>query len=586
MKKLFHEAITDTNHFEFYDIIDTHSFKVPRFQRYYEWTKEQVEELIDDIISDAKNWDALFLGILIFKGKKENKIVTVIDGQQRILTFLIILRVLIENQKLEDNYKNKFKKLLKNTKIDEEQPKLQLNLKYPNEFFKNYILKGNEDTLNNYKKTTPIKNIIKAKEVIFEKINGMNKSKINKIAEFMNSHIEVVRVLIEDEAIAFDIFESINAKKLDLAVSDLTKILLYKKCTKVSPIEYDKADKKWSEIVDLFDASETIFTKFLRVYWASKEEITRGKRFYKKFQKSKYFKTKAPLEIIEDILSYAKIYKKLLEPRESDWGNSICSKKVFSVIENMNFLSFKTHFPLFIQLIRNFKIEQIPEILEKVEHLSFVSIVLFGERPSILEILFSNLAVGLFQKIKNFNGISKEINDKLNEYSDYTRIEHFLKEEKSFCDKNKQVKYILFKIMKQMGPTTEFLKKKISELGDETVEHILPQNYDRWRDSIKKTIEEHADHFEKEFSGYSIDEKIKRYHEKYCYSIGNLSLLTKTDNSKTQHKTFEEKKKIYIEKEKDNYLFKDVIESPKWTFEEIDKRTENISNDLKKVLAH
>jgi hypothetical protein len=61
---------------------------IPVFQRPYDWRGRQVDDLIADLVSSADN--PLFLGLIVLH-REENGAYTVIDGQQRITSLLLML---------------------------------------------------------------------------------------------------------------------------------------------------------------------------------------------------------------------------------------------------------------------------------------------------------------------------------------------------------------------------------------------------------------------------------------------------------------------------------------------------------------
>lgn len=77
-------------------------YDVPVYQRPYSWDKEQVEVLLNDIIeayqSDSKDEGYYTGNIIVYdKNDKINGLITkydIIDGQQRITTFTLILMAL------------------------------------------------------------------------------------------------------------------------------------------------------------------------------------------------------------------------------------------------------------------------------------------------------------------------------------------------------------------------------------------------------------------------------------------------------------------------------------------------------------
>ena len=81
---------------ELYTLENLKNLKIPEYQRPYKWTEKNVNSLIDDIISN-KDKSEYRLGTLVFYKNKET--LDIVDGQQRIVTLMLILRALSENYK-------------------------------------------------------------------------------------------------------------------------------------------------------------------------------------------------------------------------------------------------------------------------------------------------------------------------------------------------------------------------------------------------------------------------------------------------------------------------------------------------------
>lgn len=94
---------------------------VPRFQREYSWTKEQIGELWNDIIvsiSIDENGNLVnaeyFIGSLVLVGDDKSISLQIVDGQQRLTTLTILLSALCDrfkaieksniSQSIYDNY--------------------------------------------------------------------------------------------------------------------------------------------------------------------------------------------------------------------------------------------------------------------------------------------------------------------------------------------------------------------------------------------------------------------------------------------------------------------------------------------------
>ncbi|MBP3269153.1 MAG: DUF262 domain-containing protein, partial [Bacteroidales bacterium] len=85
--------------------IDDVKLTIPDYQRPYKWTSRNAIQLLDDII-EAKNSnkEVYRVGTLILRKMEENNAVVyeIVDGQQRVITFSLLLYSLYEFEKLED----------------------------------------------------------------------------------------------------------------------------------------------------------------------------------------------------------------------------------------------------------------------------------------------------------------------------------------------------------------------------------------------------------------------------------------------------------------------------------------------------
>src|SRR5258706_16196710 len=66
-------------------------YRIPRFQRPYSWTRENIQDFWDDVVRD--NPTDYFIGsMVVFKDGQQR--FGVVDGQQRLATIMILLAVL------------------------------------------------------------------------------------------------------------------------------------------------------------------------------------------------------------------------------------------------------------------------------------------------------------------------------------------------------------------------------------------------------------------------------------------------------------------------------------------------------------
>src|SRR5687767_4691306 len=90
----------------------SNKLKVPHFQRSYVWGEEQWERFLDDMKYAAKTNSSYFMGSIILKqqetqSNKEN-VRIIIDGQQRITTFILFFKALFNKNNNPKKFFNIF----------------------------------------------------------------------------------------------------------------------------------------------------------------------------------------------------------------------------------------------------------------------------------------------------------------------------------------------------------------------------------------------------------------------------------------------------------------------------------------------
>lgn len=138
-------------------------FKIPVYQRNYDWNNIQCEKLYQDLMKASKNNCQHFTGTVVYiddvNGGSGLNEVLVIDGQQRITTVYILLKALYDASKgvltiVEDEIEDvifnrhcdeKYKVKLKPVKTDNEQLTLLIKDKIDDmdrnsNVYKNYVL--------------------------------------------------------------------------------------------------------------------------------------------------------------------------------------------------------------------------------------------------------------------------------------------------------------------------------------------------------------------------------------------------------------------------------------------------------------
>ena len=181
-------AIVESNIKSIGEYLKNKQLDIPLYQRPYKWTSKNVIQLIDDIERFKSDTPYRIGTIVIHLEKDKNMIV---DGQQRTITFLLILKTLIA-YKLE-GLNNELKTQLK-----------ELNAELFNPTFKNDISK---------------ENIQKNYYFIKRKLENID----NSFVDYFLNKCEITCFVIDDVSEAFQFFDSQNARGRDLDPHDLLK---------------------------------------------------------------------------------------------------------------------------------------------------------------------------------------------------------------------------------------------------------------------------------------------------------------------------------------------------------------------------
>jgi len=71
-------------------------YEIPDYQRPYSWTKDEIDDLFNDLINSINSNSSHYFGAFVFNTERRDKekIIEVIDGQQRLTTVCIFLYVI------------------------------------------------------------------------------------------------------------------------------------------------------------------------------------------------------------------------------------------------------------------------------------------------------------------------------------------------------------------------------------------------------------------------------------------------------------------------------------------------------------
>ena len=247
-------------------------FNIPKYQRAYAWEEDQLNAFIEDLENQDANKDHFFGTILLQKLQKQPQdgeftTIDIVDGQQRITTIIIFMKLLLIQQEDKGIDVTRPKRIYIK---DIDTYKLSV-LDLDNDFFESYILEDNVSG-DNEVETPSQRRLINAKEHLDHWIKA-HPDKVNEFIRKIGS-MKVLTYSVEDDSEAALMFETTNNRGKSLTSLEKVKSFLMHKTylTSNSPKKAETGLKRL----------QNRFSKIYRVY----EEIENPENIRGEFGKT------------------------------------------------------------------------------------------------------------------------------------------------------------------------------------------------------------------------------------------------------------------------------------------------------------
>ena len=521
------------------------TFNIPVYQRNYDWKEEQCRKLFEDIQNIVKSDYEIehFLGTVVFVSSKSemnfNEYV-LIDGQQRITSIMLLLKVLHEKVTDENDKEEIWEEYLINKRAPEENLRIRLKPVESDGMPYKKLIEENDVSLTS--------NVCKNYR-LFEKLIQESNYSAEEIYKALGK-IELVYIQLEKGKKSENpqmIFESLNSTGLSLTQGDLIRNYL------LMNHEYEKQKMLyknfWLEIEKRI-TNEKI-SDFVRDYLTMKNgSISNKDKVYDDFKK--YIKQNNENMdeegILEELKTYSEYYSWFLN------GNSP-NNKINEKLSEFRYLRNTTVYPLILSVFedtysyKNINENELLDILNLLISYIFRRSVC-GYTTNSLNKVFASIVVLLKSK-DIYKQIEKGLMSKSFPGDEEFRAEfikcNFYKKGTEFC------KYTL-KLLET------FENKEQTDMENITIEHIMPQTLNsEWR--------------------IELGSKFEQIHSEYINTIGNLTLTGY--NPELSNKNFELKKRYY--EESNIKMSREIANYDKWKDTEIKDRAEQLFEKAKRI---
>ncbi|GAA8326665.1 DUF262 domain-containing protein [Helicobacter pylori] len=552
-------------------------YQIPIYQRPYQWTEENCEKLLDDLFfnyEDDRESDYFCGSLVLIAISEDSKVKTydVVDGQQRLSTFILLAKVLatLYSERLDpeyqeflqaswsDRHENKKKKKKKRLDFELVVSSAKKDFQDALDFFDDLDASKGEDSKSNAPskgKNSYLKNAIYLKNYLEKK----EIEDINDFIEWLYSNVVFITITCPDADKALRIFNVLNARGLALNATDIFKGELLKELTEEK--EQEELATRWEDLrqkcLDNGFTMEIFFSQYL-VYLEPK---TSREKMEKRLVT--WFKNlnKTPLEYLDGVEDFYNAYVEVLEmpdryahllsyKEDNYWRAILCASLLHcysqSEIETLKELLVKFYYQHWVARTKQSQIEQ-----------TCCNIINALKEKKIMEHILSIARANL-----DFYNVMQHFKENLGD-------SHVYKKQPT---KNPYLKPILILVEYFMSDDP---RPKRIEKNDFHVEHILPQKPDPSSQWMKDFSEEER--------------------ELYTHSLANLTLLGGTKNTQASNLDFKDKKKIYmgeeikLNKKRVMTCYKMTIDIAhkytEWTPKSLETRKEELIQKIESVLT-
>lgn len=332
------------------------TFTIPPYQRNYEWTIEQCNELFNDIEKAYLKEKTHYLGNVVYyfgeKNGAEYTEVVLVDGQQRITTIILLLCAIRDSGKNKDEFQKKIDtRYLINDTSDE---KYRIRLKQTAYDYQNFL-----SVINKSKNKDENNNIVKNYNHFLELLHDTDISLNDLYNTIQKLEIVSVNLEIENDLESVQtIFEKINSTGKPLSAADLIRNCLL--LSKSSAEQQRLYDNYWINIERTIENESISFLAKNYLIIQTFSDIANSE-IYKVFKEYSSNSSKSHEEILGELVTYSKFFNWLKK-------NNSPKKELNKYIQELNYLKTEDVYPLYLYLLNKLYDKDNNELL-KIFHL-------------------------------------------------------------------------------------------------------------------------------------------------------------------------------------------------------------------------
>ena len=530
-------------------ILKQNRLVVPPNQRNYSWAKEEVMTLLQDFARSIGEDATYFVGTIVTIRKDDN-VLEVVDGQQRLATTAILLAE-IRNH-LEDCNENELCLSMEeflftiDRRRREKVPRLALNLD-DNDYFRAHLTQKQSTSSERTPSNRLLQNaFVEIKEHVNKTVSTLDTrdhgDKLNQWIDFLELHAVVVVLEAPSEADAYRMFETLNDRGLRTTQADLVKNYLFGRASdRISEVK-----NKWSNMQGALRTieDEDLTIRFLRHALTMKRGLVRENEVHEVVQSM----TKGPQQVVrltDELSTMAATYMAIYNASHEKWNDLIEARKA---VEVFNLVEVRPMRPLIMAIAEKMTKKEINQTMSLCVSVAVRLVIAGKTRTGKVEKGFADAARKTYsEEIRAAKNLRNELLKFIPSDTEFLQAFTIAR-----VSNSKLARYYLRSLESEADSTNQSWYIPNDDSNEINLEHVLPN----------KT--------EGNWPQFSQEEK-----EQYSKRIGNLCLLQSRENSTLKSSPYKDKKSVY--KNSQYRLTKQIAEVNEWTTSAIEDRQKELS---------
>lgn len=374
------------------DVLKSDFYSIPRFQRPYSWSSENLEDFWRDVVLD--NTEGYFIGPMVAYSEGGDSF-SIVDGQQRITTItlaLCVLRDLFQSMQAT-RYASGLQKYIER-EDDDSISHYVLRSEAASHFLKSQI-QAPAPRVPVEPKNDEERALRKAYSEIGvwlnQRIEGLSTEHAEEAEESPAAlrlrgirdqilSLQVIWIQLDSEDDAYTIFETLNSRGKDLETVDLLKNLLLG-AIRAENGDLDTARLRWAEMREVLssDGGSANPNKFILHWWLSQHEYTAERKLFRLIRKE-VTKPQAPV-LLESLKRDSQLYARISNPE--GWTCQAYEVPARESLNALNLFGVRQPRPFLLALLRAYqegslRVARLKAVLRAIESYHFISTAVVG----------------------------------------------------------------------------------------------------------------------------------------------------------------------------------------------------------------